>query len=116
MDFETFKLGCQMLPCKDWTWSNQEEMLIFCKRLEVDQVTNDPDEFPADDPALYVPPFNKLILKLEVHIVYSVIWDAPECYFNVFWEDSGEILEIDQFCSLINKPVPKLLSKRVFLI
>lgn len=117
MDFKTFKEYCnQLLTFDTWRWSDNDDMLIFCKRLQVDDQSDTIlDDFQEiEDVARYIPPAAKRTVNLEIHILYSVIWDAPECYLNMYWDDTGEMLTIDRFCSLINKPIPKLLTQRVF--
>lgn len=122
MDFETFKDSCKnVLESESWTWSDKDDILIFSKLFQVkdrsisDDLLFDEELEEPTDIALYAKN-DKRTLKLEVHIIYSIIWDAPECYLNASWQDSGEIVSIDRFCSMINKPIPKLLTKRVRLL
>lgn len=94
-------------------------MLMFCKLVHVDDcsvlndVFLDEELHQPQDVALHVPLDNKRTIKIEIHILYSNIWEAPDLYLQASWTDTGEILEIDRFCLLINKPVPKLLTRRV---
>ena len=120
MEFNTFKSNCMNVLSDSWKWSEYDDMLIFLKLFQVndlcvsDDLLFDEKFQEPQDVALQIPHNSKRTLKLEIHILYSVIWQAPDFYLKASWQDTGEILDIERFCSLINKPVPKLLTKRVY--
>jgi hypothetical protein len=120
MEFNTFKTQCMNVQSQSWKWSEDDDMLIFCKLFQVkdlcvsDDLLFDEKFQEPQDIALHIPPNSKRTLKLEINILYSIIWQAPDFYLNASWQDTGEILDIERFCLLINKPVPKLLTKRVY--
>ena len=94
----------------DWTWDEANKMLVSQRTFVVNARDSEGDDtLEGDDPAC-LPMAPQQMQTIEIHILFSPIWELPILFLAGHNAASGEPLSLDAILCALSVDSPRSLS------